>query len=74
MEDSEVRRLCSLIEGASDDSGETESDSVETESGVLTAVQPINWKSAEPRISGTVKDAAMPEMDSPRSSCPSLDF
>lgn len=74
MEDSEVRRLCSSIEGASYDSGETESDSEETESAVLTAVEPTNWISAEPRISGTVKDDAMPEVDSPRSSCPSLDF
>lgn len=74
MEDSEVRRLCSLIEGASHDSRETDSDSVETESAVLTAVQPTNCISAEPIISGSVKDDAMPEVDSPRSSCPSLDF
>lgn len=75
MEDSEVRRLCSLIEEASDDSGETEPESVEPESSTALSVsQPTLESKAEAVKLAPTNEIAMQEADSPRSSCPSLDF
>ena len=76
MEDSEIRNLCAQIEGNAnvDDSASEsmdETDEVEVEQIAEAVISPVEPVSEPGKVLPPVQQ---PDLDSPRSSCPSLDF